>query len=167
MDESLYCWHQLQATLGMNSEDSPTSPEDSPNCRCPSMPRTLGLLVSGTQYLFQTNCDRPVTAGAKTQEPCLTSNSDSFWMVLLYLGFEHTREPHSPQRRYHLQVLWHVHDLRISGYQELGHTRISGSQRKLDCQELWHTQNLRFTGSRNHRITEKAGFWGVLNQSGL
>jgi hypothetical protein len=43
--------------------------------------------------------------------------------------------------------------------QELGHTRISGSQRQLDSQELWHTQNL--------RITEKAELWGVLTQLGL
>jgi hypothetical protein len=61
------------------------------------------------------------------------------------------------QRRYQFQVLWHAQDLRIPGSQELGHTRISGSQKKLDCQELVHTMNLRFTGCQNHRITEKAG----------
>ena len=56
---------------------------------------------------------------------------------------------------------------RTPGSQKLGQTRISGFHRKLDWQELWHTQNLRFTGSQNHRITEKARLWGVLNQLGL
>jgi hypothetical protein len=65
--------------------------------------------------------------------------------------------PTTPQRRYHFQALSHIQDLRISGSQELGHTRISGSQRKLDCQELRHTQDLRMTESQDHRITEKAG----------
>jgi hypothetical protein len=37
----------------------------------------LGSLVSGTQHLFETNCDRPVTAEARTLEPCLTSGSVS------------------------------------------------------------------------------------------
>jgi hypothetical protein len=46
----------------------PQSPEDSPYYRCPCMPRILGSLVSGTQHLFQTNCDGPVTAGGRTQE---------------------------------------------------------------------------------------------------
>ena len=32
---------------------------------------------------------------------------------------------------------------RITGSQELGHTRISGSQRQLDSQELWHNQDHR------------------------
>jgi hypothetical protein len=50
----------------------------------------------------------------------------------------------------------HCNMPRFLGYQELGFTRISGSQRKLDYKELWQTQNIRFTGSRNHRITEKA-----------
>jgi hypothetical protein len=35
-------------------------------------------LVSGTQHLFQANHDGTVTARARTQEPCLTSSSDSF-----------------------------------------------------------------------------------------
>jgi hypothetical protein len=38
----------------------------------------LGSLVNGTQYLFQTNHDRPVIAGARTWEPCLTSHLGSF-----------------------------------------------------------------------------------------
>jgi hypothetical protein len=46
--------------------------------QCPSTPRILGSLVSGTQHLFQTNCDLPVTAGARTRAPCLTSGSGSF-----------------------------------------------------------------------------------------
>ena len=46
--------------------------------RCPNTPKILGSLVNGTHNLFQTNCDQPVTAGAKTQEPCLTRGSASF-----------------------------------------------------------------------------------------
>jgi hypothetical protein len=91
-------WAWTQLTI-------PRSPEDSPCHRHPSMPRILGSLVSGTQYLFQTNRDRPMTAGARTQEPCLTSHSGSFWLVLVYLGFEHSRQPHSPQRRHNFQAL--------------------------------------------------------------
>jgi hypothetical protein len=34
----------------------------------------LGSLVSRTQHLFQTNCDSPVTAGARKREQCLTSS---------------------------------------------------------------------------------------------
>jgi hypothetical protein len=40
--------------------------------------RILGSLVSGTQHLFQTNCDGPTTAGARIWEPCMTSSSGSF-----------------------------------------------------------------------------------------
>lgn len=65
----------------------------------------LGSLVRGTQHQFQTNCDRTVTAGARTQEPCLTSSSSSFWLVLVYLGFEYSREPHSSKRRHQFQAL--------------------------------------------------------------
>jgi hypothetical protein len=66
--------------------------------------------VSGTEHLFQNNCDRPVTAGAKEQE--------------------------TPSRRYNIPRALEFQDIRIPGYQELGHTKISGSQRKLDCQEF-------------------------------
>jgi hypothetical protein len=44
----------------------------------------------------------------------------------------------------------------MPGSQELGNTRMSGSQRKLDCQEFLNTKNLRITGFWNYRITEKA-----------
>jgi hypothetical protein len=50
----------------------PQSPEDTP---CD--------LVSGTQHLFQTNYDRPATAGERTQESGLTSSSGSFWYTLV------------------------------------------------------------------------------------
>ena len=39
------------------------------------------------------------------------------------------------------------------GSQELGYTRISGSQRQLNSQELGHIQDLKITESQNHRIT--------------
>jgi hypothetical protein len=62
-------------------------------------------LLSGTQHLFQTNHCGPVTAGARTQEPCLTSCLGSFCWVRVYLGFEHTTQPYGPQRRHHFQAL--------------------------------------------------------------
>jgi hypothetical protein len=49
------------------------------------------------------------------------------------------------------------HDHMITGSQELGHTRISGTQRELDSQELWHTQDLRITGSQRQLDSEE--FW--------
>ena len=110
------------------------SPKDSPPSRRPSIPRFLGLLVSGTQHLFLQNREFLGPAGAGTQEPHLTSGSGSFHLALVYLDFELSRQPHGPQKRYHFQV--HTQDPRIPGSQEFGHTRISGSQRKLDCQEL-------------------------------
>ena len=45
----------------------PKSPEDSPCHSHHSFPRILGSQVSGTQHLFQTNHDRSVTAGTRTQ----------------------------------------------------------------------------------------------------
>ena len=45
---------------------------------------------------------------------------------------------------------------RITGSQELGHNRISGTQRQLDSQELGQTQDLRITESQIHRIAETA-----------
>jgi hypothetical protein len=38
----------------------------------------VGSLVSGTQHLFQNNWDGPVTVGARTRKPCLSSDSGSF-----------------------------------------------------------------------------------------
>jgi hypothetical protein len=75
-------------------------------------------------------------AGTETQKPHLTSGSGSFESVLVYLGFKHSQQHQGPQRKYDFQALQYIQDLRIPGFQELGHTRISGSQRKLDCQEL-------------------------------
>jgi hypothetical protein len=46
----------------------PRSPETSPHCQCPSTPRILGSLVSGTQHLFQNNLESLVPAGTGTQE---------------------------------------------------------------------------------------------------
>jgi hypothetical protein len=83
----------------------PRSPEDSPPPGCPSTPRILGSLVSGTQHLFQHNREHLGPAGAGTQEPRMTSGSGSFHFVLVYLGFELSRQPHSPQTRYHFQAL--------------------------------------------------------------
>ena len=62
----------------------------------PSKPRILGSLVSEKQHLFQNNHEGPVPAGAGTQEPHLTSIWGSFWSAL---GFQHSGQPHSPQRR--------------------------------------------------------------------
>jgi hypothetical protein len=121
----------------------------------------LGSLVSGTQHVFQSNCDGPVTAGTRTTEPFLTRDLSSFWSVLVYLGFEQTRQLHGPQRRHHFQ------DLRTTGSQDNRSWVTPVSQRRLDCQKLWHTQNLGFTGANNQRITEKAELWGLLNQVGL
>jgi hypothetical protein len=73
--------------------------------RSHSPQRILGSLVRGTQHLFQTNFNKPVIAGARTQKPCLTSGSGSFWLVLVHSGFEHTRKSHSPQRTHHFPVL--------------------------------------------------------------
>jgi hypothetical protein len=77
------------------------SPEDSPHPRHPSMPRIIGSLASGMQHLFQNNCEGSVPAGAGTQKPHLTSDSGSSWLVLVYLGFKHSGQPHGTQRRYH------------------------------------------------------------------
>jgi hypothetical protein len=44
---------------------------------------------------------------------------------------------------------------RITRSQELGLTRISGSQRQLDSQELRHTQDLRITGSQKQLDSEE------------
>ena len=65
----------------------------------------LGSLVSGTQHQFQFNFDGPMTAGTRTPEPFLTRGLGSFWSVLVYLGFEQTRQLHSPQRKHHFQAL--------------------------------------------------------------
>jgi hypothetical protein len=122
----------------------------------------LGSLVSGTQHLFQTNCDEPVTAGARTQEPCLTRDSGSFWSVLVYIGFEQTGQPmvfrgDTIFRHCNMPRILGFQDNRslitpgsqglkgsltdknsdtprISGSQEPG---IIGSQRKLDSEESW------------------------------
>lgn len=67
------------------------------HCHHRTLHRFLGSMASGTQHLFQTNCDTAETAGARTWKPCMTSSSVSFWSVLVYLGFEHT----SLQRRHH------------------------------------------------------------------
>jgi hypothetical protein len=73
----------------------------------PQLPENplLDLRISEIQHLFQTNCDRPVTAGTRTPEPCLTKCSGSFCSVLVYLGFKQIRELHGPQRRNHFQAL--------------------------------------------------------------
>jgi hypothetical protein len=125
----------------------------------------LGLLLSGTQHQFQSNCDRPVRAATRTPEPFLTKGSGSFWSVLVYIGFEQTRQLHHPQRKQDFQALEHAQYIRINGSQEnrswvtpvfqslrgrltaknsdapritgsQEHT-IKGSQRKMDFEESW------------------------------
>jgi hypothetical protein len=54
-----YGRHQHQLTLGRNWWTLPQSAEDSPH----------DLTISGTQHLFKTNCDGPVTAGTKNWSP--------------------------------------------------------------------------------------------------
>ena len=46
----------------------------------------IGSLVSGTQHLFQSICDRSVTAGTRTPKPFLTRGLvpfDQFWFTLV------------------------------------------------------------------------------------
>ena len=88
----------------LTQQMAPWSPEDSPYHRHPSMPSILGSLVSGTQHLSQHNWECLEPAGAGTQEPHLTSSLGSLWSALVYLGFKHSRQPHSPQRRYNFQT---------------------------------------------------------------
>ena len=57
------------------------SPEDSPHCRQPRIPRILGSLVSGNQHLFQRILDSIVPAETGTKEPHMTSGWDSFWWL--------------------------------------------------------------------------------------
>ena len=67
-----------------------------------------GVLVSShccSTHQFQSNCDGSVTAGTRTPEPFLIRGSGPFWSVLVYLGFEQTRQLHGPQRRHHFQAL--------------------------------------------------------------
>jgi hypothetical protein len=87
-------WPQTHQTV-------PWSPEDFPCPWYPSMPRMLGSLVSGEKHLSQNNHEGPVTAGARTEEPHLTSGLGSFWLALVYFGFKHSNQPHGTQRRYH------------------------------------------------------------------
>ena len=57
----------------------------------------------------------------------------------------------------------------IIGIQELGHTRISGSQRQLDSQELWHTHNQKNSGAwsrQDFRIPEAPWFLGSMTSPG-
>ena len=61
--------------------------------------------MSGIQHMFQQQLGVLGQAGAGTQEPCPTSGSGSFQLVLVYLGFELSRQPHGRQMRYHIQVL--------------------------------------------------------------
>jgi hypothetical protein len=70
--------------LGCRQSQGPQR-TDSPHCKCPGMPRILGSLVSRTQHLFQKNRGGPVTAGARTQEPCMTSGfiSGRCWYTLV------------------------------------------------------------------------------------
>jgi hypothetical protein len=89
----------------------------------------LGSLVSGTQHRFQSNHARPEPAagkqktqltrgksafllvpapgylGHKLRGRSQTSNSGSFWSILVHLGLKDTRQPDSPQRRHQFQVL--------------------------------------------------------------
>jgi hypothetical protein len=67
----------------LGPELSGQSSEDVPPLRRPSKLRSLGSLVSGTQHLFQQNQECQGPAGAQTQEPYLTSSSDSFWLALV------------------------------------------------------------------------------------
>jgi hypothetical protein len=98
---------QLWATLDANSVDGPTVPRElfTPPSRSPSIPKILGSLVSGTQHLFQHNWECLGPAGAGAQDLCPTSSPCSFWLVLVYLGFQLGRQHHGPQRRYHFQAL--------------------------------------------------------------
>ena len=90
--------------LGTESVDTPWSSEDSP----------CDLRISGTLHLFKTKCDWPVTAWKRTLEPYLTRGLGSFCWVLQVLckvtmpsklGFQKTRQLHSPQRRHYFQAL--------------------------------------------------------------
>jgi hypothetical protein len=74
----------------------PWSPEDSPPHRCPSMPRILGSMVSGTQHLFQKNWGCLGPAGTQAQEMCQTNCSDTFLSTKVYFSFKLSGQPHSP-----------------------------------------------------------------------
>jgi hypothetical protein len=65
----------------MNS--SPRSPEDTPFCRHPSIPRIWGSLVSGT-HQFQKILEGLVPAGTGTKEPRPNKCWDSFWWLQLH-----------------------------------------------------------------------------------
>jgi hypothetical protein len=117
------------------------SPEDSPLPRCPSRPRILGSLVSGTQHLFQHNRKCLGPEGVGKQETCPTSGSGSFQSELVYFGSKLSTSPMVPRggttsRCSNMPRIIGSQDPWIPGSQEFGHTRISGSQKKLDYQEF-------------------------------
>ena len=74
---------------------------------------------------------------------------------------------HTTSKRRSIPRCFNTH--RIIGIQELGHTRISGSQRQLDSQELWHTHNQRNSGAwsrQDFRIPEAPWFLGSMTSPG-
>jgi hypothetical protein len=103
------------------------------------------------QQLFQTNCDRTVTAGVKKQECCLISCLGSFWSVLVYLGFEHTRLPHGPQRRNQFQVVWYL-DLRIPGSHDNRSLVTPGTQGLRGSLTAKNSETPRISGSQEPGI---------------
>jgi hypothetical protein len=139
----------------MNSGTLPWSPEDSPLPRHPSMSRTLGSLVSGTKHLFWYNQEGLGTAGTAHRnpaQPVTQGPSSQYWSIYVSNSVNNNRIPRegTTSRCSNMPKILGSRDPRIPGYQELGHKRISGSQKKT------HPE------SQNHKITEKAGLWGLL-----
>jgi hypothetical protein len=127
----------------------PQTPEDSPCPKHSSMPRILGSLVSETQHLSQHKWECLGPTGAGAQEPCLTSSSCYFWCTLVYLGFEHSRQPHGPKRRYHFQA----QDLRIPRSQDPRILVTPGSQGLRGGLTAKNSDTPRISGSQDPRIT--------------
>ena len=74
---------------------------------------------------------------------------------------------HTTSKRRSIPRCFNTH--RIIGIQELGHTRISGSQRQFDSQELWHMHNQRNSGAwsrQDFRIPEAPWFLGSMTSPG-
>ena len=117
----------------------------------------------------------------KTQEPCLTGCSSSFWSVLVYLGFQHTRQPTVPRgdttsRHYSIPRILGFQDTRIAGawsHQELmvseeawlprtqtdPESQVHRSPESQDHREIWTLRSPESTGN-----IERTGFnqifWG-------
>jgi hypothetical protein len=115
-------------TLGTNSTASTITPKGSSTPRHSNTPRITGSEVRRTQHLSQN------WAGAPSRP----------WAQMLQPAPQHPEAVPLPGTL----TSWH-HSITAS--QELGQTRISGSQRQLDSQEIRHIQNLRITGSQDHK----------------